>query len=74
MKKLILAVSLLAAAFVNTGCELTGDPSQGGIFWSPTKAAERQEQLRQELNAREQELQELNRRNSSLRSMRSNLR
>ncbi|MBR3925906.1 MAG: hypothetical protein IKJ58_03995 [Akkermansia sp.] len=74
MKKLILAVSLLAAAFVNTGCELTGDPSQGGIFWSPTKAAERQEQLRQELNAREQELQELNRRNSSLRSTRSNLR
>lgn len=74
MKKLILAVSFVAAAVVNTGCELTGDPTQGGIFWSPSKAAERQEQLRQELNAREQELQELNRRNSSLRSTRSNLR
>ena len=74
MKKLILAVSFLAAAFVNTGCELTGDPTQGGIFWSPTKAAERQEQLLQEQRAREQELQELNRRNSSLRSTRSSLR
>jgi chromosome segregation ATPase len=32
-----------------TGCETTGDPSQGGLFgWSESKAIERQQELRQQ--------------------------
>lgn len=37
-----------------TGCETTGDPNRGGIFWSETKAQDR-------LHARQQELNALNR-------------
>ncbi len=43
------ACSLAAAAVGFTSCETTGDPTQGGIFWSENKAqdrlAERQAQL-----------------------------
>ena len=32
------------------GCETTGDPRQGGIFWSEDKAQQRLDQRRRELN------------------------
>lgn len=38
----ILAGALCIAA---TACTTTGDPTSGGIFWSPTKAQMRQEEL-----------------------------
>jgi hypothetical protein len=42
----ILAVTVLCA-----GCESTGDPREGGIFWSETKARDRQQALVQESHA-----------------------
>jgi hypothetical protein len=43
----------LAAAFsamvVLCGCETTGDPHKGGIFWSEDKAKQRLEEKRQQL-------------------------
>ena len=43
----------LAAAFsamvLLCGCETTGDPHQGGIFWSEDKAKQRLEEKRQQL-------------------------
>jgi hypothetical protein len=40
--------AIVAATILFTGCETTGDPREGGIFWSETKARERQETLAQE--------------------------
>lgn len=34
-------------ALIATGCQVTGDPRQGGIFWSEEKAIERQKALEQ---------------------------
>lgn len=42
-----IGVALLAAL---VSC--TGDPTRGGIFWSESKAQERQDALQQEVNAR----------------------
>jgi hypothetical protein len=44
----LMAVLLLAGSL--TGCETTGDPNSGGIFWSPTKAQQRLDQRQQTLN------------------------
>lgn len=49
----------LVLALLVCGCETTGDPSKGGIFWSPTKARARQDALAQQNEAnRQQALQE----------------
>lgn len=37
-------ISVLGAAFC-VSCTTTGDPRSGGIFWSPSKAQERQNEL-----------------------------
>lgn len=42
---LIIAVVSCAAFVGLCSCSTTGDPTQGGIFWSPTKAQERQNAL-----------------------------
>lgn len=41
MKKLLTLCSLALAAVSFSGCETTGDPNSGGIFWSETKAKQR---------------------------------
>ncbi len=39
--RLSIACSLAASAIGFTSCETTGDPTQGGIFWSENKAQDR---------------------------------
>jgi hypothetical protein len=47
MKRSILLAAAAASLLVQTGCETTGDPTQGGLFgWSETKAQQRQSELR----------------------------
>jgi hypothetical protein len=48
MKRPVLLLAISAASlFTITGCETTGDPTQGGLFgWSETKAQQRQGALR----------------------------
>ena len=47
MKRCLLPVITLASLFITTGCETTGDPTQGGLFgWSENKAKQRQDELR----------------------------
>lgn len=49
MKKTYLQnLATLAATMVFAGCASTGNPREGGIFWSETKARERQQVLRQQ--------------------------
>ena len=50
MKKLLLMAMITGMSFSLTGCETTGDPTQGGIFWSPSKAQNRLDQRQQTLN------------------------
>jgi len=41
--------------FALIGCETTGDPKKGGIFWSEDKAKQRQSDKQQNLNVAQQE-------------------
>ena len=41
MNKSILLALIAGLGFSLTGCETTGDPTQGGIFWSESKAQDR---------------------------------
>jgi len=53
--KYILTLFIVATVFpMLGGCETTGDPNRGGIFWSERKAQDR-------LYERESELQQVNR-------------
>jgi hypothetical protein len=56
----ILFPAALAFVFL-CGCETTGDPHQGGIFWSERKAQERLYQKRAELRAVESDTARKNR-------------
>ena len=50
MKKIgLFSIVLLSLS----SCTLTGDPTQGGIFWSPSKAAERQTALLEEQRSKQ---------------------
>jgi hypothetical protein len=40
----------LSAILLLSGCETTGDPHHGGIFWSEDKAQQRLDQKRRELH------------------------
>ena len=46
---LLLAIFAVAGAALS-GCETTGDPTKGGIFWSPAKAQQRLDKRQQTLN------------------------
>jgi hypothetical protein len=41
MMKPLSLLGLLAVSAALSGCETTGNPREGGIFWSETKAKER---------------------------------
>ena len=41
---------LFSALVIFSGCETTGDPHHGGIFWSEDKAQQRLDQKQHELN------------------------
>jgi hypothetical protein len=47
MKRVFILTTAAASLLVQTGCETTGDPTQGGLFgWSEGKAKTRQTELR----------------------------
>jgi len=60
-------ISLAFSAFLFLGgCETTGDPHQGGIFWSEDKAKQRLEEKRQQLNAVESDTERIEQENRRL--------
>lgn len=54
-------------------CQLTGDPTQGGIFWSPSKAMERRQDLLKQQVAKQDEYNRLTRVTSSYGNTRNRL-
>lgn len=66
MKKLILlSLALLGGTFL-PGCETTGDPNRGGIFWSENKAKQRIYDRQAHLNAVEDDTASVQRRNRQM--------
>lgn len=51
---------LVAACIVLAACSTTGDPTQGGIFWSSDKAIARRQELMSEQAAKQAEYNKLN--------------
>jgi hypothetical protein len=51
---------------ISSGCETTGDPHQGGIFWSESKAQQRLDQQRRELNRVESDTERVEQENREL--------
>ena len=66
MKKLFLLCLASAGSLLTTGCETTGDPNSGGIFWSEDKAKQRIAARQQHLNDVEDDTARVNRRNRRL--------
>lgn len=67
---LISSLGLLGA--VLSSC--TGDPTRGGIFWSPSQAQERQQNLIQQQREKQAELESLQRLNQQLKQQKNQLR
>lgn len=68
-------LAILAATILLVGCASNGDPRTGGIFWSETKAGERQQMLQQksrlswdQAEREEGENEQIRERRASLRS------
>ncbi|MBQ3240948.1 MAG: hypothetical protein IJB00_07180 [Akkermansia sp.] len=70
MKRIFLAVIVAASV---SSCTLTGDPTKGGIFWSPSKAAERQALLLAEMNKKQLTVSSLESSNNSLQARKNKL-
>ncbi len=66
MKKLLLLCLAATGGIVLPGCETTGDPNSGGIFWSESKAKQRIYARQQHLNDVESDTSRVNRRNRRL--------
>jgi hypothetical protein len=66
MKKLLTLLSLALGAAAFSGCETTGDPNSGGIFWSETKAKQRIAARQAHLNDVESDTAAQRRRNRRL--------
>lgn len=62
-----------AGCLLLSSCTLTGDPTKGGIFWSPSKAQARQDAFKLELDACSSSLAEQNNAASTLAARRSKL-
>ena len=56
--------ALIAAVF--TACQTTGDPTQGGIFWSERKAQERLQEKQARLEKSDADALEINISNRNL--------
>lgn len=72
MKKHFILLSLSGVLLAS--CATTGDPTTGGIFWSPTKAKARQSALMSENYAMQSELASENAKTQSLIAQRERLR
>jgi hypothetical protein len=66
MKKLFLLLLAALGSIALPGCETTGDPNSGGIFWSESKAKQRIYARQQHLNDVESDTARVNRRNRRL--------
>jgi len=66
MKHLLLLAIVAPGSFLLTGCETTGDPNRGGIFWSEDKAKQRIYAREDHLNEVESDTARVNRRNRRL--------
>ncbi len=66
MKKLLLLSLSAASAILLPGCETTGDPNSGGIFWSESKAKQRIYARQEHLNDVESDTARVNRHNRRL--------
>lgn len=64
--RLARSLSLILAASQLVGCQTTGDPTQGGIFWSETKAKQRLRDKEDTLDAINADTSRVNRQNSRL--------
>lgn len=64
MRHVALAFS---AMLLFSGCETTGDPHHGGIFWSEDKAQQRLDQKRRELNRIDSDTDRVEQENRELR-------
>lgn len=64
-KFFLLALILPACGFFS-GCETTGDPHKGGIFWSETKAQQRIANRQNRLNDVEDDTADVHRSNRRL--------
>lgn len=64
MRRVALAFSAL---LLFSGCETTGDPHHGGIFWSEDKAQQRLDQKRRELNRIDSDTERVEQENRELR-------
>ncbi len=68
----LISASTAIAAML-TACETTGNPYEGGIFWSPEKAMERRTTLLAEQAAKQQSLSQLMQKTTSYTSERNRL-
>ncbi len=66
MKKLLLLCLAGAGGLLLPGCETTGDPNSGGIFWSESKAKQRIYARQEHLNEVESDTARVNRHNRRL--------
>ena len=66
MKKTILLSLIAGLGLSLTGCETTGDPTQGGIFWSESKAQDRLRQRENTLDRIESDTAHVKRKNRQL--------
>ena len=72
MKRAFILATAATSLLVQTGCETTGDPTQGGLFgWSETKAKHRQSELRDVLYLEQDRTADARATGSSLRRTRS---
>ncbi len=74
MSKNIAALSCLILGTMLVSCTTTGDPTQGGIFWSAAKAKERQNALIQQVNESQAQVDALESKKASLIQQRNKLR
>lgn len=75
MKKKYNLIICLALLLGMVSCETTGDPNKGGYLgWSRSKAQDRQDNLRDELDFSRGEGNELRAENRSLETRKANLR
>jgi hypothetical protein len=60
------AALIFSAMLLFSGCETTGDPHHGGIFWSEDKAQQRLDSKRRELHRIESDTERVEEENREL--------
>lgn len=68
-----LLIAAAAAMLIFSSCSTTGDPTQGGIFWSPSKAKARQNAMLSEMTASQAKVDELEAKRNQLLRQKANL-